>query len=632
MVEAEAGIDRGASSALRPLVVGTRPFPGECLSSLLVRACEANIFAKPSHVLSLVGLRAQASEFAAFTHASAVRDIAKLLGSSFAEIEKLMHSPMEDHLGRSSVHWFGDSIERRHIEAKARRFAPHSLEECQHHPAFWTLRLLDYCPLTMEILVSECPQCSRQLGWRACRSLSKCEKCGASLLSAESTMLPPHLREDARLGAALVSPVAAVRQAALSSLPKPFSTWTPADALLGLLTLGEAQLSLQLCSNSSRPASAVCISAGIAFARDWPDSLSRFAKASTIRSNSTSVRVGLGSLGRLFDSAAKKTPIRELIRSTISTSLGEAVVPNKLFPGAIVDASSRAGMLSARQAEQHLGISRKSLRRLERRSDTFLARHHVRGGAALYDQAAISRLAEVLSISERPNDCARKLGIPRYCVEAFTLAGLIEVVTEPDAMIVTGGVLISRESIIDLRERLQEQSTLFDGGATLRDAMRRNGDPHDWVAVFEKMLSGHVRLRMADPGGESISDALVVSAADVASYVSRRTAGPGISGINISCQTAAEIIGTTPQFISAAVRTRFLNGEVRTRTYELPLESVLHFQRDFVLTEELCDLVGGNRKLIGAQLRDAGYEPAAVISRTRVWRRPDIEKYIRERR
>lgn len=389
-----AEVSHAAWSDIKPLVVGTEPFVGECFSSVLARACEANAFTKPLHLLALVGLHAQASEAVPFSRTSTAPAIAELLGTAVAEIESRMHPAVQDEFGRSTVHWFGTSMERRHIESFVRRFAPNSLEQSEHFPAIWSVRLLDFCPNTMELLLSECPQCTRPLGWRACRFLSKCEKCGASLLHGDSLTVPLELREAARLGAALVSHSHKVRQGALSSLPEPFATWAPADVLLGLLTLGEAHLSLDPSGNTSQSAgSAKKIASGIEFAENWPDSLSKFVRASTAKTNSTSVREGLGPLGKLFSKGATRTPIRDLIRSTISASLGEAMVPLKLHTGSVVNGTCRAGMLSALEASELLGIGRKRLRRLEGRSETFLTRHKVKGGSALYDQAAILRPA-----------------------------------------------------------------------------------------------------------------------------------------------------------------------------------------------------------------------------------------------
>jgi hypothetical protein len=376
---------------------------------------------KCSNLLGLIGLRTQAPEAVPFTHMDAAPALAKLLGTTRDEIESRMHPRSQDDLRSATVKWFGSSIERRHIEAPVRRFAPHSLEECAYSPAIWAVRLLDFCPSTMELLRWACPVCSRCLVWRTCSSLLKCQTCGASLLSAESRTLPPDLHEPAQLGAALVSPMARIRQSALSSLPHPFGTWSPTDALLGLVTLGEAQLWLEASHDSTcAVGSAAAIAAGIAFARDWPESLAGFVKMSTTRSNSTSLVLGLGPLGKLFVYTAKRSSIRDLIRSTISSSRGEAMVPAKLFAG--VGAECREGMISALGASKQLGITVKRLRKLEGRSKTFLARHKVRGGVALYDKAAISNLREALIHSVKPNICASQLGIPSYCVGAFIAA------------------------------------------------------------------------------------------------------------------------------------------------------------------------------------------------------------------
>ena len=224
------------------------------------------------------------------------------------------------------------------------------------------------------------------------------------MLGAKSQTLPPRLHEGAKLGAALLSPVRAVRENALSSLPDPFGSWTPADALLGLGTLGEAQLSLESSSNSGGTrGSAANIAAGIEFARGWPESMSRFVRVSTTRNNSTSVRSGLGPLSKLFETSYRNTPIRNLIRSTVSSSLGEAMVPAKLYSGGVVSQVCRKGMLSALEASQQLGISLKHLRRLEGHSKTFLARHDVKGGVALYDKVLLppKGLTGPLGLSER---------------------------------------------------------------------------------------------------------------------------------------------------------------------------------------------------------------------------------------
>ena len=233
----------------------------------------------------------------------------------------------------------------------------------------------------------------------------------------------------------------------------------------------------------------------------------------------------------------------------------------------------------------------------------------------------------LLSANLQAAFCARQLGIPCYCVEALTFAGLLEVVTNQDAMIVTRSTLIAKASITALRARLLQQSRSFQSKVTLREAMRRTGDPQDWVAIFKNMLSGRIAFEIADCDSPSLSDTLLVEPTDIARYVSQRSTWPGISGINISCQAAAELLGTSPQFISAAVKAGLMEGKVGLRNSALPLERVFTFQKHYVLTEELRETFGAHQKSISCQLRKAGLKPAAAISRTRVWLRSDIEKY-----
>lgn len=477
-----------------------------------------------------------------------------------------------------------------------------------------------------------CPRCSRPLGWRACRALSKCDKCDALLLTAKGSFVPDHLRAAAQIGAGLVSPIPATRQIALSSLSDPFRTWAAADALVGLCTLGEAKLWLNGgCVLSQAKGSAACIAEGLEFARQWPDSLARFVKASTDRSNSTSLQDGLGPLGRVFQSTSKNTPIRDLIRAHISDSFGTAIVPTNIYPGAIIKKDCRAGMLTALEAVETLGIRAERLRRLEGRSQTFLTRRHVKGGVALYDEAAISMLATVLKASVRHGDAARLLGIPRYCVDALVAANLVLPVTDQDANIVTEAPLIVEASITTLRDGLRKRSRTINEGITLRKAMQGVGDPHDWVEILQKLLAGHIQLQFDTAERLSLTDAVIVGPSDLASQMSRRFDGPGIDGIYICCQTAAEIIGTTQQFVAAAVKAGFMDGKVGLRNSAIPLHSALKIRNQFMLAPELCKKFGAHRNSITAELRKAGFSPAATINRINVWWRSDIQWFITDK-
>src|SRR3546814_15918621 len=58
-------------------------------------------------------------------------------------------------------------VYREDILLDRRRISPLTLQTSEHHRAAWLLGLLPYCPLSLERLVDECPNCpGKKLGWR----------------------------------------------------------------------------------------------------------------------------------------------------------------------------------------------------------------------------------------------------------------------------------------------------------------------------------------------------------------------------------------------------------------------------------------------------------------------------------
>lgn len=272
---------------------------------------------------------------------------------------------------------------------------------------------------------------------------------------------------------------------------------------------------------------------------------------------------------------------------------------------------------------------------LDGQSEAFLARHNVQRGVALYDEAAVSRLRELLDQSVTPNDCARQLGIPNYCVKAFVSAGLLEGVDDRDVEIVRGSGLMKKASIVELRERCKKQGQRQSskGVVALSETMRRHGAPGAWVAAFDDVVSGRTQHQFIGSDDTSLSEALLVDPTDIARHASHHFSEFEISEIEISCQAAAKIIGTSTQFISASVKIGFLEGVVGVTNSAIPLERVFEFQKNFILGEELrAALGGGHQRSISCELRRAGLEPTATINRTSVWWRSDIEKYIEMQR
>src|SRR5690606_26582997 len=102
-------------------------------------------------------------------------------------------------------------------------------------------------------------------------------------------------------------------------------------------------------------------------------------------------------------------------------------------------------------------------------------------------------------------------------------------------------------------------------GVTLEKAMCRHAHPQEWLAVFNEMLAGDLPFMFATDGALSVSHALMVDGASIASPDSGRFSVRDIRGVHVACQTAARILGTTPQFVSAAVQGGFMDGKLGKR-------------------------------------------------------------------
>src|SRR3546814_9913891 len=76
----------------------------------------------------------------------------------------------------------------------------------EHHRAAWLLGLLPYCPLSLERLVDECPNCpGKKLGWRRSWGIANCERCGELVPPSSAAPLIPEHIENYRLFADLIS-------------------------------------------------------------------------------------------------------------------------------------------------------------------------------------------------------------------------------------------------------------------------------------------------------------------------------------------------------------------------------------------------------------------------------------------
>ena len=107
---------------------------------------------------------------------------------------------------RAKVVAFGDlHIPSEIMEFALRRIAPETLRTQSFHRHDWLNRMLPYCPVSGELLVSRCPRCARNLGWSFAAGIGHCDYCEELVPPSSEPRLPEEHAARYRLFSDLIS-------------------------------------------------------------------------------------------------------------------------------------------------------------------------------------------------------------------------------------------------------------------------------------------------------------------------------------------------------------------------------------------------------------------------------------------
>ena len=158
------------------------PIAGESLMGFVARNADIHAADKVSAVLRAAGIETIVPESLPTTHRDKAADIAALFVTTPAEISLRTYPPVDPPGGSGTcVSFFGTPLRSLYLEMYRRRVSPTSLARSAHHRALWDIRPFAFCPESRETLISSCPVCSADLGWRWTFGPAFCEICGADL-------------------------------------------------------------------------------------------------------------------------------------------------------------------------------------------------------------------------------------------------------------------------------------------------------------------------------------------------------------------------------------------------------------------------------------------------------------------
>ena len=133
---------------------------------------------------------------------------------------------------RRKVVAFGDlQVLEEQVEWSRRRIAPTTLAAHPVHRHDWLHKMLPFCPISGEPLVSLCALCGGRLGWAYTYGIANCEHCETPVPPSGEPWLGKEHAANYRLFSELVSFDASVRKHAWSTLPEELQQNSPGAAI-----------------------------------------------------------------------------------------------------------------------------------------------------------------------------------------------------------------------------------------------------------------------------------------------------------------------------------------------------------------------------------------------------------------
>lgn len=619
----------------RPLFVPVAPYRGEQLISLVARAAKENEVSRLAKVLAHAGILTAAPGFCAFTRQDRNQSLAALLSVSVDEISSRFHS----RVGGSNqyVSYFGVVLPRDFIEAKFRRVSPERLRAAPYDPMEWAIRPLSYCPETMQILIFECPHCERKLDWLYTKGPTKCQRCGHSLLDVDPEYAPAVLHSDLRFIASLVSFDANVRARALAKLPSPFSDWTSGQVFSGLIELcilticAEVKVETKtLCSWRSGDfsfASPLRLVHALNVMRYWssefPRVVSDIAKIGSSGERKNSILIALKPLLKFTRSNVPETPLGELIREQLPSVIRMQGIPLKHYTKSKVLNVPRYDAVTTNEAIKLFGIAGSALSRLHKSSKTLVAAQGLQKGLTLYDAERLSYSIAQIRKSVGHHAVARILGIPACFVGTLADRGLINRISDADALLMTQAKeSFDRESVHALCVKLEESRVnLPNAGIPIDSGLNeRREEALVWAEIIASVIDGRLQIRGYNDSKRGFAKRALVRQADL-DYIVRKIPKTSVEERSVSAIIAAQVLRWSDERVSQAAREGLIAGSKIGNDFSIPLAAIRSFRDRYVLPNEIAVLVGCRIRQVSSLMRKMRIPAVATVFHCSIYSR-----------
>jgi hypothetical protein len=652
-------------AAIKPLLIGVTPIPGESLLSMLSRAAVENVHERLAQILAFADAPMYRPGYAPYTQIERAESIARLLSVPTQEIRSRMHAS----LGTRLVDWYGTPLRRHYLEARLRRVAPGGFGSPPHHKAMWMIKALPYCSDTAEILISSCPACQKPLGWTATLGVFSCENCGRSLRRGRPKKLPWDVRPDALAAAQVVSPDPAKRLEIIRQLPFPFSEWEGGDIFDAIVELGaianrpdDASTVRNLRRGRRDRIDATDIVAGYRLVKDWPSSFVSLVRTVVVKNSSEGEKVrntALGPLKTFFTPKGPDTPLRRLIHLELPNAFAKMQLPtrrfshSKVFRGAPIESrrlrlppvrprtSAQPGVITRSAAIQQFHIAKRRLDRLDQGGHCLLRTANSPKAVPYYIRSLLAKSVKMCRSALGPGQVARRLGLPEFVIPAVCEACSVDKVQDADAVLLRDEIALYEPLAIDefIRALRRIPVRPSKSSASLAAAIGgRRLEPQAWATVISALIRGAIPVTAKAHANKPPLEALRVDP----SYVEKALRKIEIqipADVYVTTRDAARLLGQNLVLITSLVHQGVIKAERRSKHPKISLRELDSFRRNFLSSEQAARLLGiwSNEadlrsahpalvgRIVSNRLSEMRIKPIRARHQHRViWRREDV--------
>jgi hypothetical protein len=627
-------VDPKSAELIKPMLGITAPLAGECLMSLMARTAAKNVLSRVRNMTRAIESDVLAPQFLPFTRRISVDQLSLLLGADPRLIEGMMHPAVDETRPLDKVVWYGTVIPRRFISVD-RRFSPASLAKSAYVRAIWQVRPITFCPESMEFLVTKCPRCGTEVGWRLRCGFHVCENCGSSLRRGRPGKVEWSMRHHARAVAGLVSPFPQVRSAALHSLPEVFRNWEPGDAFMGAVELGIAfsfpdrkqhKMMSQQCGGGDFTKFDVGhLVAGYRAMLDWPYSLHSYLPM-VICEGKRDLHNRLGPFGKYFlSSKTSGKAIDDLIRDEVKKTLTN----NDLIPfGDNVHRAAwmkRSDRLTRNESGERFNIEPRVVGKLAKDGNASI-RVGLKKGQVLYDPEKLGPSVEIYKSGLSSRVSGTRIGIPAFCMAALALRGLVEAVTDHDALIMSGEPLYDERSVTSLCDLLRGLARSSDGGRSFTVCMERHFQPEAWIDAICAILNGGFAVSSVTGAGNAPIDGIGLNEIEFGAFALALRKRKVPSDIIVPSVLGGSLLGIPGDVVASLVKLKLIAGEFRGRVGQISLAALADFSDRYVFGRESARLIG--RGADSRRMEALGLKPVAEIKRYRIWLRVEVNAIL----